>query len=174
MRRGDCSRGNCRARAESNLKRQNMKSRVFTFFLASLFFIQGCVICRHWNFGTCRESTPNIYSCSFKAPKFSAGVDLFLIIHRATNSPIPEEKTMRIRIQNNGNQDAHIQGIVPFVNLKPRESFEFNIVPSYESNKGSICSLDTHEGSNKITIDILSGIPKGATVEIVGNSCDGP
>ena len=154
-----------------------MNKKIFPIFLL-LTLVQGCAIMwgvweRHWDLGVCRESAAGIYGCSVKVPKCSAGVRLSIIIHRK-NTQIPASASMRIQIQNQESHTIEIQGRNPAVYLKAGESFEFNISPNYEINRGFIRSFDTHSGAIRIAINILSGRPEGATISIVGEASDGP
>jgi hypothetical protein len=148
-----------------------MKKTFPIFFL--LILLQGCwLVSRHWNLGDCQESSSGIYGCIVTVPKCSATVGLSVIIHRQ-NATNPPPTSMRIQIQNKESQIIEIQGKNPFIHLKPDESYELEIKPDYEINKGGICRFDTHTGAIRIAIKILSGRPDGATISIVGDSSDG-
>jgi hypothetical protein len=154
---------------------------LITFFLT---LVQGCVWCRHWNLGACQELPNGIYGHTVKAPRFSAGVNVYLAVdtgpkHFPYNpNPNPPQfgASVKVRIQNKESHTIEIQGLnTGNVYLKPEESFELDIThnPTNEINEVPVCSLDTHSGAIKIEVDVLNGRPKGATVIIRGESCDG-
>ena len=79
---------------------------------------------------------------------------------------------MRIRITNKESHIIEIQGFSSNVYLKPNESYEFT-TPKYEINDIEICGFDTHSGSIRVAVNILSGKPEGATIRIGGRASDG-
>jgi hypothetical protein len=64
--------------------------------------------------------------------------------------------------------------------LEPKESFELNIETNYLKNwrgentgGGAIGFFNMVNGSMKVRIDILSGRPKGATIDICASATEG-
>lgn len=158
--------------------------KIFPFLLL-LILVQGCslnlgaltggVYQREWNLGACSESSDGTYGRTVKIPKSSVNVNVFLTIHRSDAS-IPEDKTMGIRIKNMESHAIELLG----KQLEPNENFEFNINPEYwkdsrgeNSGRGGIGSFNMVKGSMKIRIDILSGRPKGATIDIGAMASEG-
>lgn len=138
-----------------------------------LMLLQGCMTwSRHWDLGVCRESSIGIYSCAVRIPKCSAVVHLIVKIHHENTQKVGAE-SMTIRIQNKESHAIEIQGIAPFVHLKPDASYEL-ITPRLEINDIDICSFDTHSGSIKVIVDVLSGKPAEATISIAAGASDGP
>jgi hypothetical protein len=77
---------------------------------------------------------------------------------------------MKIAIRNMGQETIQIQGIVPFVLLRPGEIHELT-TPQAEVNRIPVCIFVTR---SKIAVDILSGLPERTTVSLAANSSDGP
>src|ERR1035437_2228060 len=148
-------------------------SLLLAFFLT---LVQGCVWCRHWNLGACQELPNGIYGRTIKAPRFSAGVNVYLAVATDHQNPPQFGNSVKVRIQNKESHTIELQGALTHgIYLKPNESFELDIThnPTNEINEVPVCSLDTHSGAIKIEVDVLNGRPKGATVIIRGESCDG-
>jgi len=128
---------------------------------------------RQWDLGTCPKISTGVYSCVLKVPKSSAVVNVGADIIHKTDNYIPV-KSLRIRIENEESHEIQIQGISPFVILKPGESHEFTVMvgPATKGVDGAyICAFNT---AVRVKIDIFGEILDDATIKIDGLGGDGP
>jgi hypothetical protein len=86
--------------------------------------------------------SPGIYSCIVKVkfPKSFDGVSVGLRIFFKTEKHLPV-KSLKIRIENEESYPIQIQGISPFVLLKPGESHELTVTVGQDTNGAYICGF---------------------------------
>jgi hypothetical protein len=121
-------------------EQQTMKKVIPILFLVLL---QGCLMwSRQWDLGTCRELSPGIYSCIVKVkfPKSFDGVSVGVNIFFETEKHLPV-KNLKIRIENEESHTIQIQGISPFVLLKPGESHELTVTVGQDTNGAYVCGF---------------------------------
>lgn len=133
-----------------------------------LILLQGCLVwSRQWDLGMCRELSPGHYSCTLKIPKSSEVVSVGVKIFYKTEKHV-QAKKLRIRIENEESHTIQIQGISPFVLLKPNETTEFDVKvgPATKGVDGAyICAFNT---AVRVKFDIYGENLDGSTIRIKG------
>ena len=76
---------------------------------------------------------------------------------------------MKVAVRNIGKETVQIQGIAPFVLLRPGEVHEIT-TPQVEANRIPVCSF---VAKTKIEVEILSALPERTTISVAANSSDG-
>src|SRR5690242_19102414 len=136
--------------------------------LFALVLLQGCVWERNWDLGTCTRTSSGTYGRVVTIPKTSSTVWLLLVAHHE-DSTISGAPSMKVAVRNIGKETVQIQGIAPFVLLRPGEVHEIT-TPQVEANRIPVCSF---VAKTKIEVEILSALPERTTISVAANSSDG-
>ena len=145
-----------------------MKKTVPILFL---LLLQGCLM---WSWqrdlGTCRELSPGVYGCVVRVPRSEQLVSVGANIVYMGENHVPI-KSLRVRITNEESHEIQVQGISPFVFLKPGESCEFT-VEVYQYSKGvdvaDICVFHTNHGAIRVRFEISGENLDDTKIEING------
>ena len=135
-----------------------------------LILAQGCLTgSRHYDFG---ETSSGVFSCIIKVPNYGDGVSVGADIVHHTEKYIPV-KSLRVRITNEESHEIQIQGIHPFVLLKPGESHEFTVEagPATKGVDGAyICGFGE---AVRVKLDISGEHLDDTTIKITGDGAYG-